>query len=239
MNAKVVSAGLMTGLTVGGYAYAALVPTSQLFGRTLIAGPDIDEVALTFDDGPNDPYTRRLLDLLAHHQVRAIFFLVGNFVRLRPDVARAILQAGHLVGNHTMSHPSLMWERPSRVREELAGCNALLEDVTGQAVHYFRPPFGARRPDVLRTAVDLGLKPVMWNVTAHDWDATDPVTLAARVQRIVRSNQRQGRASNILLHDGGHRQLGTDRSVTLAATKILLESWVGTNLRKVAIDTWN
>jgi peptidoglycan-N-acetylglucosamine deacetylase len=239
MNAKVVSAGLMTGLTVGGYAYAALVPTSQLFGRTLIAGPDIDEVALTFDDGPNDPYTQRLLDLLAHHQVRAIFFLVGNFVRLRPDVARAILQAGHLVGNHTMSHPSLMWERPSRVREELAGCNALLEDVTGQAVHYFRPPFGARRPDVLRTAVDLGLKPVMWNVTAHDWDATDPVTLAARVQRIVRSNQRQGRASNILLHDGGHRQLGTDRSVTLAATKILLESWVGTNLRKVAIDTWN
>jgi peptidoglycan/xylan/chitin deacetylase (PgdA/CDA1 family) len=239
MNAKVVSAGLMTGLTVGGYAYAALVPTSQLFGRTLIAGPDIDEVALTFDDGPNDPYTQRLLDLLAHHQVRAIFFLVGNFVRLRPDVARAILQAGHLVGNHTMSHPSLMWERPSRVREELAGCNALLEDVTGQAVHYFRPPFGARRPDVLRTAVDLGLKPVMWNVTAHDWDATDPVTLAARVQRIVRSNQRQGRASNILLHDGGHRQLGTDRSVTLAATKILLESWIGTNLRKVAIDTWN
>jgi peptidoglycan-N-acetylglucosamine deacetylase len=239
MNAKVVSAGLMTGLTVGGYAYAALVPTSQLFGRTLIAGPDIDEVALTFDDGPNDPYTQRLLDLLAHHQVRAIFFLVGNFVRLRPDVARAILQAGHLIGNHTMSHPSLMWERPSRVREELAGCNALLEDVTGQAVHYFRPPFGARRPDVLRTAVDLGLKPVMWNVTAHDWDATDPVTLAARVQRIVRSNQRQGRASNILLHDGGHRQLGSDRSVTLAATKILLESWVGTNLRKVAIDTWN
>jgi hypothetical protein len=82
------------------------------------------------------------------------------------------------------------------------------------------------------------LKPVMWNVTAHDWDATDPVALAARVQRIVRGNQRLGRGSNILLHDGGHRQMGTDRSVTLAATKILLESWAGTNLRKVAIDTW-
>jgi peptidoglycan/xylan/chitin deacetylase (PgdA/CDA1 family) len=239
MNAKVISAGLMTGLTVGGYAYAALVPTSQLFGRTLIAGPDIDEVALTFDDGPNDPYTQRLLDLLAQHQVRAIFFLVGNYVRLRPGVARAILQAGHLIGNHTMSHPSLMWERPSRVREELAGCNAVLEDVTGQAVHYFRPPFGARRPDVLRTATELGLTPVMWNVTAHDWDATDSRALATRVQRLVRRNQRLGRGSNILLHDGGHRQLGTDRSVTLAATKILLESWTATNLRNVAIDTWN
>jgi peptidoglycan/xylan/chitin deacetylase (PgdA/CDA1 family) len=239
MNAKLVSAGLMTGLTVGGYAYAALYPTSQLFGRTLIAGLDPDEVAFTFDDGPNDPYTLQLLGLLAQHQVRAIFFLVGNYVRVRPDLARTILQAGHLIGNHTMSHPSLMWERPSRVHEELAGCNAVLEDVTGQAVNYFRPPFGARRPDVLRTAVELGLTPVMWNVTAHDWDATDPRALAARVQRIVRRNQHLGRGSNILLHDGGHLQLGTDRSVTLAATRILLESWAGTNLRKVSIDTWN
>jgi peptidoglycan/xylan/chitin deacetylase (PgdA/CDA1 family) len=180
-----------------------------------------------------------LLGLLAQHQVRAIFFLVGNYVRVRPDLARTILQAGHLIGNHTMSHPSLMWERPSRVHEELAGCNAVLEDVTGQAVNYFRPPFGARRPDVLRTAVELGLTPVMWNVTAHDWDATDPRALAARVQRIVRRNQHLGRGSNILLHDGGHLQLGTDRSVTLAATRILLESWAGTNLRKVSIDTWN
>lgn len=228
----------MTGLTVGGYAYAALVPTSQLFGRTLIAGPDIDEVALTFDDGPNEPYTDQLLDLLAQHQVRATFFLVGNYVRRRPDLARAILQAGHLIGNHTMSHPSLMWERPSRVREELVGCNSVLEDVTGQAVHYFRPPFGARRPDVLRIATELGLEPVMWNVTAHDWDATDPRALAARVQRLIKRNQGLGRGSNILLHDGSHRQLGTDRSVTLAATRILLDSWSGTNLRKVAIDTW-
>jgi peptidoglycan/xylan/chitin deacetylase (PgdA/CDA1 family) len=239
MNAKLVSAGLISGLAVGGYAYAARWPTSQLFGRALTAGHDINEVAFTFDDGPNDPYTLQLLDLLAQHQVRAIFFLIGNFVRRRPDLARAILKAGHLVGNHTMSHPSLIWERPSRVREELAGCNAVLEDVLGQAVHYFRPPFGSRRPDVLRTAVELGLKPVMWNVTAHDWDATDFRALAVRVQRLVTRNQRLGRGSNILLHDGGHLELGTDRLVTLAATKILLESWAGSNMRKVAIDAWN
>jgi peptidoglycan/xylan/chitin deacetylase (PgdA/CDA1 family) len=239
MYGKLISSGLMTGLAAGGYAYAALWPTSQLFGRTLIAGSDIDEVALTFDDGPNDPYTMQLLDLLAQHQVRAIFFLIGDFVRRRPELARAIVQAGHLVGNHTMSHPSLMWERPARVHEELAGCNAVLEDVTGETVRYFRPPFGARRPDVLRTAAELGLMPVMWNVTAHDWDATDPQALAARVQRLIGRNQRLGRGSNILLHDGSHRELGTDRSVTLGATRILLDSWAGSNLRKVAIDAWN
>jgi hypothetical protein len=59
------------------------------------------------------------------------------------------------------------------------------------------------------------------------------------VERLIGHNQRLGRGSNILLHDGGHRELGTDRSVTLAATKILLEGWAGSNMRKVAIDAWN
>ncbi len=132
MLTKLVSAGLITGLAAGGYAYAAQWPTSQVFGRTVLAGSDIHEVALTFDDGPNDPYTLQLLELLARHQVRATFFLMGSFVRRRPEIARAIRQAGHLLGNHTMSHPSLLWERPARVREELAGCSAVIEDATGE-----------------------------------------------------------------------------------------------------------
>jgi peptidoglycan-N-acetylglucosamine deacetylase len=238
MLRQVVSASLITGLTAGAYAYAAQWPTSQIFGRTVIAGSDIHEVALTFDDGPNDPYTLELLELLAHHQVRAIFFLIGDFVRRRPEIARAVRQAGHLVGNHTMSHPSLMWERPARVREELAGCTAAIEDATGEAVKYFRPPFGARRPDVLRVARELGLTPVMWNITAHDWDATNAQALAARVERGIQSNQRRRRGSSVLLHDGGHRELGTDRSVTLAATRMLLESWAGSSLRIVTVDEW-
>lgn len=209
-----------------------------IFGRTVIAGSDIEEVALTFDDGPNDPYTQRLLDLLARYQVRATFFLIGAFVRQRPEVARAIRQAGHLLGNHTMSHPSLVWEWPWRVREELAGCNSAIEDATGEAVKWFRPPFGARRPDVLHAAEELGLTPVMWNAWGHDWDAAQPETVTALVQSGIRRNQYRQRSSNVLLHDGGHGQLGTDRSVTLAATRILLESWAGSSMRLVTVDAW-
>jgi peptidoglycan-N-acetylglucosamine deacetylase len=238
MSAKLLSATLLTGLAAGAYAYAGKWPTSQLFGRTLIAGDDINQIALTFDDGPNDPYTQQLLELLAQHQVQAIFFLIGNFVRRRPDLARAIRQAGHLIGNHTMSHPSLMRERPSRVRQELTDCNTVLEDAIGESVHWFRPPFGARRPDVLRTARELGLNPVMWNITAHDWDATNSEALAVRVQRLLRRNQARGRGSNLLLHDGGHREMGTDRSVTLAATKTLLDTWAGTELRLAPLGVW-
>jgi peptidoglycan-N-acetylglucosamine deacetylase len=238
MMTKLVSAGLLTGLTAGVYGYAAQWPTSQIFGRTVLAGSDIQEIALTFDDGPNDPYTYQLLDLLGHHQVRATFFLMGDYVRQRPQIARAVRQAGHLLGNHTVTHPSLMWQRPSRVREELATCSAVIEDATGERVQWFRPPFGTRRPDVLRAARELGLTPVMWNVTAHDWDATNPSALAAKVQRIVRSNQQQNRASNVLLHDGGHKHLGVDRSVTLAATQILLKAWAGSTFRFVTVDAW-
>jgi peptidoglycan/xylan/chitin deacetylase (PgdA/CDA1 family) len=238
MLTESVSAGLITGLAAGGYAYAAQWPTSQIFGHTVLAGTDICEVALTFDDGPNDPYTLRLLDLLARYQVRATFFLVGNFVRSRPQIARALREAGHLVGNHTMSHPSLLWERPKRVREELMSCNAAIEDATGESVKWFRPPFGARRPDVLRIAVELGLTPVLWNVTAHDWDARESPALAARVQNRVARNQRQRRGSNILLHDGGHKEIGTDRSVTLGATEMLLKAWSGTPMRMVTVDAW-
>jgi peptidoglycan/xylan/chitin deacetylase (PgdA/CDA1 family) len=238
MRSQLASAGLIAGFTAGGYFYSAHSPTSQLFGRTVTAGSDIQEVAFTFDDGPNDPYTFQLLELLAQFEVRATFFLVGEYVRQRPEIARAVQQAGHLLGNHTMTHPSLLWESPARVRQELAGCSAIIEDATGAAVQYFRPPFGARRPDVLRTAVDLGLTPVMWNITAHDWDATDPVALAGRVQTALSSNQRRRKGSNLLLHDGSHRQLGTDRSVTLAATRMLLESWAGNSLRFVTVDAW-
>jgi peptidoglycan-N-acetylglucosamine deacetylase len=238
MLTKLFSAGLVTGLAAGGFAYAAKWPRSQLFGHTILAGKDIHEVALTFDDGPNDPYTLRLLDLLDRHQVRATFFLIGNYVRRRPDIARAVSQAGHLLGNHTMSHPDLLWEPPARVGEELAACSAAIEDATGQAVKWFRPPFGGRRPDVLRIGKKLGLKPVMWNLTARDWDATQPEPLVEHVQKRLQRNQRRHVGSNILLHDGGHEQLGTDRSVSIAATAMLLDAWAGSDLRLVTVDVW-
>jgi peptidoglycan-N-acetylglucosamine deacetylase len=233
------SAGAFAGLAAGAYFYAGLFPTSQLFGETLLAGSDPNEVALTFDDGPNDPYTQQLLDLLASHQVRAIFFLMGNYVRRRPDLARAVHQAGHLIGNHTMTHPSLMWESPAKVLQELAGCNAAIEDTIGEQVKWFRPPFGARRPDVLKVARELDLTPVMWNITAHDWDATNAPLLADRVRSGIENNQRNSRGSNILLHDGGHGAFGADRSVTVEATRLLLESWAATDLRVVTVDHWN
>src|SRR5215831_20038271 len=88
--------------------YAAMAPTSQLYGRTITHGSDPRQMALTFDDGPNDPHTMHLLDVLAKHNAKATFFLIGRYVRQRPEIARAVLTAGHEIGNHTDSHPNLI-----------------------------------------------------------------------------------------------------------------------------------
>jgi peptidoglycan/xylan/chitin deacetylase (PgdA/CDA1 family) len=230
------AAGL--GVVAGGMWYASLWPTSQLFGRTLIAGGDADEVALTFDDGPNPEATPKLLEVLARHGVRATFFCIGTYVRERPALVREIIAAGHLIGNHTMNHPKLFVEPAARVRQELADCNAALQDVTGAAVRYFRPPFGARRPMVLRAARELGLTPVMWNVTAYDWKPIGVDGILANVEAGIARNRRWRRGSNLLLHDGGHRTFGSERMETVRAVERLLDGHKGSATRFVTVDAW-
>lgn len=238
MLARLAAAGAAVGLAAS--AWATLSPGSQLCGPTLIAGRDPAEFALTFDDGPNDAATQRLLDLLARHRVRATFFLIGRFVRLRPAVARAVQAAGHLIGNHTATHPWLVVESPRRVREELAACNAAIEDAIGEPVQFFRPPHGARRPDVLRTARDLGLTPVLWNAMGYDWrPALTPAQIAAHLERGIAANRRRGRGSNLLLHDGSHTAIGVDRSRSIEAVRLLLERHPPAATRYVTVGAWS
>ena len=229
-----------TGLAVGGYFYAGMWPTSQIFGQTILAGHDPNEYALTYDDGPNDACTEQLLDTLARYNVRATFFVIGRFVRERGELTRRIHAAGHLIGNHTFTHPVLLFESPSRVREELTSTSAAIEDAIGEKVRYFRPPHGSRRPDVLRTARELGLTPVMWNAMGYDWKpAMNPVIILANLDKGIHRNKRLGHGSNLLLHDGGQASIGQDRSATVAATGLLLARAEQERIRFVTVDAWN
>ena len=230
LSAAVAACGLGT--------YAALSAGSQLFGRTLIASSNPNEVALTFDDGPNGDTTLRLLDVLARRNAKATFFVIGRFVREQPGIVRAIQQAGHLLGNHTMTHPWLHMQSHARIREELAGCNAAIEDTLGEPVRFFRAPHGARRPFVLRFARELGLTPVQWNVIAYDWNSHPATSLAARIERGIAGNVSRKRSSNILMHDGGDRALGAGRAPTIEAVDQLLRSFPAKGIRPVRVDAW-
>jgi peptidoglycan/xylan/chitin deacetylase (PgdA/CDA1 family) len=214
-----------TAAAAGATTYAALWPRSQLFGKVIIAGPDPSQLALTYDDGPNPAATPQLLDLLASYNVRATFFLIGRFVRQQPALTRQIAAAGHLVGNHTMTHPWLAWQTEACIRTELTDCNAVLEDTLGTQVRHFRPPHGARRPAVLRIARELGMATVNWNVIANDWNPVDAATILTRIQRGIAGNQRRPRSSNILLHDGGDQSPTSPRLPTVEATRLLLQSY--------------
>ena len=107
------------GLALGGWAYASLWPASRIFGEALIAPKRPLELALTFDDGPNPEWTPPLLDILARSEIQATFFLIGKYAAAQPALVREIQSAGHLIGNHTWTHPNLAVTDPKRTRQEL------------------------------------------------------------------------------------------------------------------------
>ena len=240
LSAKWIGAcGAAAALAVGGFHYAALWPASRIFGRSLIAGNDPAEIALTYDDGPNDPYTGQLMDVLARNQVRATFFVIGRYVRQKPQIVRALHHAGHLIGCHTMTHPKLMYMAGRKMRAEISDATGLIEDTIGSRVRFFRPPFGARNPAVFRVAAELRLMPVLWNVSSCDWKAKSAAEIELRLERGIAHNQRRQRGSNVLMHDGGHLEMGTDRRRTVTATANLLGKTERDGIRFVTLDRWH
>jgi peptidoglycan/xylan/chitin deacetylase (PgdA/CDA1 family) len=225
----------MLGLALAGAAaiaagYQTMAPTGQWYGSTFTGLPrGSRQLALSFDDGPNDPHTLHLLEVLARHGVHATFFLIGRFVEQRPDIAREIANAGHVVGNHTFNHPLLTLRSGRDVQSEIQQCSQALNNAVGSHSNLFRPPFGGRRPATLRIARRLGLETIMWNVTGHDWKDES----AAEIEQRVISQVNGGNV--ILLHDGGHRGMGQDRSQTILATDRLISRYVSEGYEFVTI----
>jgi peptidoglycan-N-acetylglucosamine deacetylase len=212
--------GIGAGAAAAAAAYQSMAPGAQWFGRTFVSGArGSKQIALSYDDGPNEPHTLRLMEVLAKHDVRATFFVIGRYVARRPDIARDLLKAGHVLGNHTFAHPHLIVSSPVETRIQLEECQRAVVEVAGEAPRLFRPPFGGRRPDTLRIARSLGLETVMWDVTSWDWEMPPAV-------KIVETCTRQMRGGDvILMHDGDHVAPGGDRSQTVLATDLLIERW--------------
>ena len=208
-----------------------MAPTGQWYGRTFTSlQRGTKQIALTFDDGPNDPHTLRLLEVFAKHNVHATFFMIGRYVQQRPDIAREVVKAGHVIGNHTFTHPLLIFQSAAQIRQNFRIAAPLCRMRSGDHSNLFRPPFGGRRPATLRIARELGLEPVMWNVTGYDWNAPPSTMIEQKVAKQIRGGD------VILLHDGGHRQMGADRSQTVLATDSLIAKYQAQGYRFVTIQ---
>lgn len=169
-------------------------------------------VALTFDDGPNPPYTDQILDILDRYQIKATFFVIGRNVEKYPKTARSILSKGHELGNHSYSHTRMIFKLPSFIRSEIEKTDWLLNKLGVTQDILFRPPHGRKLLVLPYIIAKMHKKNIMWSVDSADYQVLNPETIRNNVLEYVRSG------SIILLHDGEG-----DRSQTVIATEMLIK----------------
>lgn len=246
MNPWVIGAPAALAAAGGGLAYAAFHPRSELFGRNIHATSSAKKLAITFDDGPNPAITPKLLDLLDQYQAHATFFVIGRFAREEPGLLREMVAQGHVVGNHTETHPHLCWHGPAYIREQLKRSNEAIFSAVGARPKWFRPPYGLRNPWVIPAVNQLGMQAVMWTLICFDWKAPSAEWLIPKLKTIAdrasrnsdgKGNFRASAAGEILcLHDGNHRKQNGNRRPTVEALAYWLPRWRDLGLEFVTMD---
>ena len=177
--------------------------------------PNLPEIALTFDDGPNPGYTEQILAVLEKYHVKATFFDVGRLVQLYPELVRRELNDGNQIGNHSWNHADLPYLSLNDIKTQLKTTSDIIQKVTGIRPTFMRPPYGDVSADVLTAINSFGLTGVIWNDAASDWLLPGSDVIAARIL-----NQ----ASNgtiVLLHDGGGNRAQTAAALPTIITQLL------------------
>ncbi|MFJ5036938.1 polysaccharide deacetylase family protein [Streptomyces parvulus] len=168
-------------------------------GRTML---------LTFDDGPHPDYTPDILDTLAEYDVRATFFVCGEMADFNRDLISRMADEGHVVGNHTWSHPLLTSLSRRRIRSEMERTSEVVDKACGEPPRWFRAPYGAWNRNAFRIGADLGMEPLAWTVDTLDWTTPGTRTIVDRVE--------DGAAPGVVVlsHDAGG-----DRSQSVRALR--------------------
>jgi peptidoglycan/xylan/chitin deacetylase (PgdA/CDA1 family) len=248
MNPWLIAGPAVAAGVTGLAAYGAVNARSQLFGHTVCHTTQLRKLALTFDDGPNPAITPKLLDLLDRYGAKATFFVVGKYVRSAPALAKEIGARGHLIGNHTETHPNLFFCGPSETRSELLRCSEAIGQATWEEPRWFRPPFGYRSPWLGEIAARNRMRLVMWSLLPGDWRPKTTDWLIERMKPIAERTQAlpaKGKPAQsqlapggdvLCLHDGDYKHLGADRTRTLAALEYWLPRWRDLGLEFVTIS---
>jgi len=198
--------------------WACSEPSSTFFRPVLIRGPQEGKrVALTFDDGPAEPFTEQVLEILRQHQVPATFFVCGKNAEKYPALLRRIVAEGHEVGNHTYSHLFVYFQSRRRMAEEIDRTQAIIERITGIRPRIFRPPYGARWFGLVPTLQERGMHLILWSATGYDWKKDLPGIARAALQELKPS-------AIMLLHDGRDARPASeiDRSRTVSALPAII-----------------
>ncbi|MEU6134348.1 polysaccharide deacetylase family protein [Nocardioides sp. NPDC047086] len=174
-------------------------------------------IALTFDDGPDPASTPAFLDLLAAYGRRATFFVLGSQAADHPELIRRITREGHELAIHGWTHRCTLALPPTRLTRGIRRARDVVEDISGEQVTWYRPPYGVPSGEAVLACRALGLTPVLWTAWGREWErAASPDTVVATVLRTLRPG------GTILLHDTDLHAPHGDWRRTLAATEQLL-----------------
>ena len=155
-----------------------------------------DRVAISFDAAWGNEETAQLLDILDEQDVKATFFLVGDWVDKYPDDVKEIARRGHDIGNHSDTHPHMPQLGADEASREITLCNEKIEALTGSAPTLFRPPYGDYNNDVVKAVKSLGMYCIQWDVDSLDWKDPSPEQMTKTVLDKVRDG------SIVLMHNG-------------------------------------
>ena len=200
--------------------YGIFERRAPIFGRIFWRGPrDLRAISITFDDGPNEPYTSQILDILMKFNVKATFFVLGDNAERFPETVRREAEDGHEIGNHTFDHCVLPLWSGRHIRREIKRTSDLIERIAGVRPKFFRAPHGWRNPWVNRGAGREGCIPVAWTIGV--WDTDKPGK-----ERIVRRTLRGLRNGGVvLLHDGrGNEHMADSSQLVDALPTIISEA---------------
>ncbi len=186
---------------------------------------DTMEIALTFDDGPHPYLTERILEILERYNVKATFFMVGVNIENYPQAARAVLAAGHEVGNHTYSHHHMNGMSENACIDELNRCEDALEELCEYRPHLFRPPEGALNDGIKHSTVVNDYSLILWSLDTRDWETKNAEQIAQTVLDSICSGD------IVLMHDFiGHN------SKTPEALEILLPELLSRGFHPVTVS---
>jgi peptidoglycan/xylan/chitin deacetylase (PgdA/CDA1 family) len=202
-------------------------PWRSASGRTLVRQAPLLRVSgrgrtlvLTFDDGPDPRYTPGILDILAEHDVRAMFFVCGEMADAHRGLLSRMADEGHVVGNHTWSHPLLTQLTRAAVSSQMERTSDVIEKAYGERPQWFRAPYGAWNRAVFQIGADLGMEPLAWTVDTLDWTTPGVRSIIRRVEN--------GAAPGVVVlsHDAGG-----DRSQSVKALRAYLPGLLDSGYR--------
>jgi len=222
----------IAGVAAGGvFAHGMIAPASQLFGTAVFHGKNTRGVALTFDDGPHPDGTPAILDALEQAQCKATFFVIGAHAHRWPALVRRIVEAGHIVGNHSFSHSHFAsCGHAGWWRDQIARTDRAVFDASGVTPTYFRPPLGLRPPPTMIAARQMGKTVVTWSRRAVDGVNTTSERIVGRLVPGARGGD------IFLLHDGIDPHLARDPRATIEAIAPVIAGVRARGLGVVGLD---